>query len=139
MKVFLDTNIILDFYEVRCPFCQDAEQILALAEAGKIELLISPITAVNAYYILRKHSSPMYAAASIKDLTRLCHITDITSSSVSDAIDSEGPDFEDNVQISAAARSGSDMIITRNIRDFAHCSIPVKLPFDFLKAWHSKH
>lgn len=44
----------------------------------------------------------------------------------------EGPDFEDNLIISAAERTNSDVILTRNLKDFDRSPVPVQLPGEFL-------
>ena len=36
-----------------------------------------------------------------------------------------GPDFEDNVQIACAKFADLDIIVTRNVADFRHASLPV--------------
>lgn len=49
MKVFLDTNIVIDFYDQRGEFYYPAAVIFDLAHKGKIQLYVSAITFVNAF------------------------------------------------------------------------------------------
>jgi hypothetical protein len=43
-----------------------------------------------------------------------------------------GSDFEDNIVIRAAVTASLDAIVTRNVSDFAHSSIPVWTPAELL-------
>ena len=54
MKVFLDTNVIIDFYAQRESFFRPAAIIVDLAMRGNIELCVSSLSFVNAFYVLRK-------------------------------------------------------------------------------------
>ena len=54
MKVFLDTNVIIDFYAQREEFYRPASIIIDLAKRKEIEIVVSATTFVNAFYILRK-------------------------------------------------------------------------------------
>ena len=44
MKAFLDTNIVIDFYDQRGDFYYPAAVIFDLAHKGKIQLYVSAIT-----------------------------------------------------------------------------------------------
>lgn len=55
-RVFLDTNILLD-YGLDRERADYAENILALGEIGKIALFASYLTYANMGYILRHHSN----------------------------------------------------------------------------------
>ena len=54
MKVFLDTNVIIDFYAQRENFFRPAAIIVDLAMKKGIELCASSLSFVNAFYVLRK-------------------------------------------------------------------------------------
>lgn len=77
MKVFLDTNIIIDFYDKRGEFYYPAAIIFDLAYKGKIQLYVSATTFVNAFFLLRKSypSSELYHT--MRGLASICEITDV--------------------------------------------------------------
>ena len=79
MKVFLDTNIVIDFYDQRGEFYYPAAVIFDLAHKGKIQLYVSAITFVNAFFILRKSYSREELYQSMLGLASLCEITDVDS------------------------------------------------------------
>ena len=54
MKVFLDTNILLDYGEVRDDFVY-AKAIMELGERGEVELFASYLSYANMGYILRHY------------------------------------------------------------------------------------
>ena len=55
MKVFLDTNIVIDLLDKREPFYIDAVELFTLAYKKEITLFVSPMTYATASYLLRKH------------------------------------------------------------------------------------
>lgn len=61
MKLFLDTNVIVDLLENRKPWVQDVMVLFQLAVEKKVELFVSDLTIVNIAYITRKS----YPVASI--------------------------------------------------------------------------
>lgn len=66
MKVFLDTNILLDYGEVRDDFIY-AKAIMELGERGDVELFASYLSYANMGYILRH-----YPKEELWPLKRIC-------------------------------------------------------------------
>jgi predicted nucleic acid-binding protein len=54
-KLFLDTNIIIDFVEERLNEFNAIKEIIHLAELQKVELFISESVITTAFYVLQKH------------------------------------------------------------------------------------
>lgn len=54
MRVFLDTNIIIDYFDEQREHYLPASIIFDLAKKGKLELTICAQSFVNAFYILGK-------------------------------------------------------------------------------------
>ena len=57
MKVFIDTNIMIDFLENRQPFSEDAIRIFELSATHQIDLFVSDLTIANIRYITQKSIS----------------------------------------------------------------------------------
>ena len=57
MKVFIDTNIVLDLLLQRRNFLINAEKIFSLAYKGKIILYFSAVSFVSVTYYLGKHTN----------------------------------------------------------------------------------
>lgn len=56
-KIFIDTNVIIDFLADRQPFSNDAAILFQLAQDSKIQIYVSAISFNNTYYILKKVTS----------------------------------------------------------------------------------
>ena len=51
MKVFVDTNVLVDIVCTREPFYENAKHIFTLAYEGHIDMVLSSLSYINAYYI----------------------------------------------------------------------------------------
>ena len=52
-RVFIDTNVVLDFLLEREPFVENAVKLFAKIDAGEIIGFIAATTITNIYYIIR--------------------------------------------------------------------------------------
>lgn len=134
MKVFVDTNVVIDFYDQRGEFYYPAAIIFDLAHKGDIQLYVSAITFVNAFFILRKSYSRDDLYQSMLGLASLCEITDVNKAIIKKCLALERKDFEDSVQYESALLQQVDVIVTRNVKDFKDFAENVQTPTDFLKA-----
>ena len=132
MKLFLDTNVIIDVIASREPFVEDSRKVLSLCEQGKAEGVMSAITLCTISYVLRKYAAPGTLRRQIRDLRNLIHPVDLTTQLLDRAVSSAIVDFEDAVQYYSAVYCDADCIITRNARDFPQDGIPVLSPTAFL-------
>lgn len=132
MKVFLDTNIIIDFYDERPSFFDAAAQIITMAYRKEIEIVVSATSFINAFYLLRKSYARKELQQAMLELTKLCTISDITKQMIVNSLRSSHPDFEDAVQMESAMSVQADVIITRDKGHFNDSQIPAKTPSDFL-------
>lgn len=134
MKVFVDTNVLIDFVCNRESFYDDAELLFSYALAGKIEIYFSDISVINTLYVGKKYSySSEELSSQIKDLLAFCHISVINTETMLKALSSEWKDKEDATQYFCAYDSNVDVIITRNVKDFYLSDIKVSTPSDFLQ------
>lgn len=133
-KVFLDTNIVIDFLGERAPFYDAAAKLLSLADQKKIELFTSPTTIATTYYILSQYENSKAVVEKIKKFRVLCSISLVDNAVVDKAILSTFNDFEDAIQYYSALASQCDMMISRNEKDFKTAQIPVLNAMDFLKS-----
>ena len=132
MKLFLDTNIVIDVIANREPFVEDSRIILNLCETSKVEGIISALTLCTISYVLRKFATSGMMRTKLRDLRNILTPIDLSVSLLDKAIASSITDFEDAVQFYTAAYSDADVIITRNIKHFPQDNIPVLTPTEFL-------
>ena len=131
MKVFLDTNILIDLVCKRQPFYNDAKRVFALANIGQIDILLSALSIVNTMYIGKKYELAVVRQR-IKTLLPFVSVLDLPSDAVIKALDSDWKDYEDYIQTQSALEYFADCIITRNKKDFNLSSVPVYTVDEFM-------
>lgn len=124
-KIFLDTNIIIDFLGERAGFYDASAKILTLADKKKIQVYTSPSSISNVFYVLAKYENSKIALEKIRKFKLLCSISVMDDEVVEKAIHSDFKDFEDAMQYFSALASNCNVIITRNEKDFKNALIPV--------------
>ncbi|MBQ8065083.1 MAG: PIN domain-containing protein [Prevotella sp.] len=132
MKVFLDTNILLDYGQVREEFLY-AKAILELGEQKEIELYASYLSYANMGYILRHYpKEDMWLL--INDMRKGIHVLSTDSTQLDNALrHTPVKDYEDLLQYLCATEGGCEMIVTNNKRDFLEFSkIPIYTSKEFL-------
>lgn len=132
MKVFLDTNVIIDYLAVREPFFKDAATIVELCRKHQLEGMLSALTIVNTVYVLRKAYGKHVMAEKAKWLMNTFTISAIDRKALQKALDGEPYDFEDAVQEASALAVFADVIVTRDKKGFAGFDIPVMTPNEFI-------
>jgi predicted nucleic acid-binding protein len=133
-KVFLDTDIILDFLGDRKPFSHAALSIFLAAYNKQIALYTSANSITTAYYILCKLTSEKHARELITGLLEHISIIPVRHSTLKSAFTSPFKDVEDAVQYHAASTvSGMHCIITRNIKDYKKSTLDVITSDEFIK------
>ena len=130
-RVFLDTNILLDFGLNR-KGAAEAEKILALGLAGAIEVCASYLSYANMGFILRHH-----AKEEIYDLVAKMRedvlVLPTDSSQLDKGLTHFADDFEDALQYQCAKANSCDVIITNNGKDYADfCDLPFMTAAEFL-------
>lgn len=130
-RVFLDTNILLDFGLNR-KGAAEAEKILALGLAGAIEVCASYLSYANMGFILRHH-----AKEEIYDLVAKMRedvlVLPTDSSQLDKGLTLFADDFEDALQYQCAKANSCDVIITNNGKDYAEfCDLPFMTAAEFL-------
>ena len=132
MKVFLDTNVIIDFYAQRDDFFRPAAIIIDLAIKKQLELCVSSLSFVNAFYVLGRTYKVEDLYGKLSFLSNLCSITSVGGADIRYGLNNRSLDFEDTVQYISAKSIQPDVIITRNIKHFKGLDLIVKTPIEFL-------
>ena len=132
MKVFLDTNVLLDVLGARKPHSERASLIWSGVERGAHEGYISAVSFNNVYYVMRRAAGRKVAYKAMTLLRDAFHIVPLDEQTIHRAIDADYPDFEDAIQFFSAVRAGADCIITRNVQDFPDETVPAITPKAFL-------
>jgi predicted nucleic acid-binding protein len=133
MKVLLDTDVILDVLLDRQPFSVEATNIWDGNHIGRFEGFVSPITPVNVFYIVRKIKGKVIAQQAVQELLAAFQVCTVDKTVMLAAQALSISDYEDAVQHASAEANQLDVIVTRNLKDYAGATLPVFSPGDFLK------
>ncbi len=136
IRVFLDTNVLVDYLAHRSGFFEDSALIVSLAINNKVKLYVASMSFATASYLMAKHYRNDSAAIklSISNFIRYCNVTVVDRSTIESSVASAFDDFEDGMQHACAMSCKADYIVTRNVSDFEGAVIPVLAPHDFLEA-----
>lgn len=132
MKIFLDTNIIIDLVLNRHPWVRYELVLLELSRQKKLSLAVSDISFLNLAYAVRKVMSPDDIYAAMTDLLKYMDVAAADGSVIRSAVSLRWKDLEDYVQYLVARKESADYIITRDLAGFSLSDIPVMTPVEFL-------
>lgn len=133
MRVFVDTNVLIDVIAKRQPFYADSAKIWTLAEQGRITGVVSAISFNNIYYIVRRLENSKTARRALQLLRDTFEAAACDQAVLNQAIDAKFKDFEDAVQYVSAIRASAECLVSRNPSDFpAAQGCPVLTPAEFL-------
>lgn len=131
MKIFVDTNVLLDTILPRKDrtFTENSALFLELRHTKEYELCVSTISlATIAFYLKEKQDSIKRMKTLMKGIT----ILDTLASDFSTALQSGQPDIEDAMQFSVAATNKCDLIATRDKTGFLKSPIKFMTPEEIL-------
>lgn len=133
MKVFVDTNVLVDIVCTREPFYENAKHIFTLAYEGHIDMVLSSLSYINAYYIgcRYKYSSDALIQA-LTSISEMSQISPLSSEEIKESLNMGWKDMEDAAQYKSAENYFCNCIVTRNKEDFSLSMLPVYTPEEFL-------
>ena len=130
IKVFLDTNVVLDYYTGRMRN-NLAEKVVQIGQYPEFELCISILSAVNVLYVLKKCTPSLKAS----DVPKLFQILPMDYKQYLDAQSLDIADFEDALQIECARKNNCKVIVSRDSHmiDKAYKSPIILSPEEFIR------
>jgi predicted nucleic acid-binding protein len=129
IKIFLDTNILVDLIADRKPFSKHAIEIFKSTEKNKSQLFTSSHSIATAHYLLKKYVEEKELRKIIFNLLEFVSVIPVDIDVLKKGLQSKHKDFEDAVQILCASTiTGIDFIVTRNTKDFKTSEISVLTP-----------
>lgn len=139
MRVFLDTNILLDIIEGRPKFLLASSNVFDLGVRGLIQMYATPLSFANCVYSARKNVGYEQAIKGLICLKKYVKTAAMDDAQVTDALSSNMPDFEDMLQYKAAEASNCEVIVTRDKkRHFPQDGIPILSPESFLNNYFAE-
>lgn len=139
MRVFLDTNILVDFYARREPFFQNATLLWIASYFKDVELWAFAQSFVDVEYILRR-AIPVQTLRGMmaKSLDHL-RISSPEPNDLADGLSSGWPDLEDFLIARCAQNEGADCLITRDAKGFEKSKVPALTPEQFFKMMEKEY
>jgi len=134
MKLFLDTNVMLDFLGERDPFYISSAKIATLADKRSLTIIVSALSYATVSYFLTKYEGLERTKDKLRKFKVISEICELDELIIEKGLNSEFSDFEDSLQYFSALRTECDIIITRNAKDFKKSQIPVMTPDEFLNS-----
>lgn len=131
-RLFLDTNIIIDYVLERNYELDAVNEIIHLAELEKLELFISESVITTAYYFLQKQK--IDALSVLREICKVVNVIPFSKDVLFLPVE-KYKDIEDGLLYFLATTAKMNYFITRNVKDFVFVfpSLPVISPTNFLK------
>ena len=131
MKVFLDTNILIDYVDHREKRVY-AGLILSMADEGLITLFASYLFYANMGYILRKRTQEERYRL-IREARAMATVLPCDTEQLDVALAHPVKDYEDMLQYQCALAAGCDVVVTNNKKNFHEfCKLPFLTSEEFL-------
>ena len=133
MRVFLDTNIVLDVLLNRPGLAVESETVILRCEKTGDPMFIAWHGLATAYYLLRRGRTEAEALREVDKLLAWARVADADDAHARTARGLGFSDFEDALQAASAEACGADYIVTRNVADFTKSKVVVLTPAAFLE------
>ncbi len=135
VKIFLDTNVVLDIIGKTEPFYHDAKLFLNLHSKGLAQLQIAESSLGNLYYLAFNVYKLPYSEFTMGDFIMACEVVSGSKDVIFRSIDSDFKDKEDALQYFTALENHADFLITRDTKDFnSAVKIPILSPKEFFES-----
>jgi predicted nucleic acid-binding protein len=126
--VLYDTNVLLDVLQARQPHLAASAAALNLADTGQVEGYVAAHAVTTLAYLLQRQAGATRSQVILADLLSRLHVAAVTDRTIRTALAGPFRDFEDAVCHAAALEAGAELIVTRNVEDFAAGAVPAVLP-----------
>lgn len=135
MRLFLDTDVLIDYYLRRQPFFDDCVKLRILQAFGDGELWVSAKSFTDVFYIMKKVVDQRRIQSAFLNSTSFFNICSIDGADIKAAASLCWPDFEDCLVNIGAQKVKADYLITRDKKGFTQSSIKVCTPSELLSEY----
>ncbi|MCL2136552.1 MAG: PIN domain-containing protein [Coriobacteriia bacterium] len=130
MKLFLDTNVIMDYIGKRGDDGVTAELLQLTKAFGDADLVVSAKSYTDVFFTLRRYMDTSTLQQAILDTLSLYQVCAIDADDIAAACQMGWDDFEDALITVAAEKCGADYLITRDV-SFRKARVPLLTPQGF--------
>ena len=132
MRVYLDTNILLDIIEQRMPHYPVSLAVLERCDDLNFELFVAWHGLATVFYITARKQSEADATNMIRNLLNWATVSTVGHDQAQQALGYGITDYEDALQAAAANACAASWIVTRDSTGFTGSPVPVISPDDFV-------
>lgn len=132
MKIFLDTNVILDFLLEPRAHHETAADFIRTAMHANHPLVMSTSQATDVYHTVKKALGPDQTRHVLRRVFQICELYPTSETACVAALDSPLSDYEDAVQVEVAREARCDYIVTRDLRGYGSSPVPFIDPAGYL-------
>ncbi|EAJ5683706.1 type II toxin-antitoxin system VapC family toxin [Campylobacter lari] len=130
-KVYLDTNILLDYFDIQRTYHNEAKQLIYFLLTHNIQIVFSEDMISTIAYILKKADINMVqfynhiSKITLDPKVLICSFSGSVIRSACQMCQSDNDDFEDYLQYFSAEKEGCCAIYTMD-KKFPNLKIPIK-------------
>ena len=135
MKVFFDTNILIDAFSDRDEFSQFSEQCYLLALSKQIKGYISSNQLTTFLYVFSKFTDKEFAFECLNQIINNFEVVPFSKFNVLHSIENGFLDIEDGAQDDCCNEFCCNYLITRNTKHFEKSKNVVCTPKEFLELY----
>jgi predicted nucleic acid-binding protein len=132
MRIMVDLNVILDVIQEREPHYTDSAQVVDAVVREFIEGVVASHCVTTLYYVIDKNLPGEESNEALEWLLRHFGVEPAGHLTFQKALALKFPDYEDAVINVLAENAKCDYIVTRNLKDFSHATLPTLSPTQFL-------
>jgi len=133
LRVFFDTNVVLDVLLNRQPHALAASRLMVHVEHKRLEGLLGATTVTTVHYLATKAVGGVRARKHVGTLLSLFDVAPVNRTILSDAVSLNFHDYEDAVLHEAARHAGATGIVTRDPSGFARATLTIYAPAELLR------
>jgi predicted nucleic acid-binding protein len=133
VKVFFDTNVVMDVLLDREPHALPAARLISRVDRGRLQGLVGATTVTTLHYLATRAHGPKVSSGYITSLLALFEVAPVDGPLLERALRLDASDYEDAVLHEAALAAGAEAVVTRDRKGFAKAKIPVHAPEDLLE------
>jgi predicted nucleic acid-binding protein len=133
VRIFLDTNILLDIVEQRAPFFVASRQVLERCDVHGFDLFLASHGLATIFYLTERKAGNAAALTVIHQILGFAEVAPLGDAEARSALGFGIADYEDALQAAAAAACAADWLITRDATGFAGCPVGILSPEEFLQ------
>lgn len=131
-SILVDLNVIVDVVQHRQPFYEESARVLDAVVREQATGWLAAHSITTLFYVINRLRNRETAVTVITSLLEVFTVATVDDQVIRQALSWGWSDFEDAIQMAAAANAAADYLVTRNPRDFRSGIVPVVQPAAFL-------